>query len=115
MEVGTDEDGDPITSAVIDIDRTDPTLESQKLDMPAGGNQKIVLDALAPLFRNAIARGKGGAPTLRPCLELQAAIDGSKGHLPVDFKRQRERAQQAIQGLVGRGVLGCNEGWLWLK
>jgi hypothetical protein len=36
-----------------------------------------------------------GAAANRPCLALEAAIDGAKGHLPVESKRQRERAQQS--------------------
>jgi hypothetical protein len=114
VDVGTDEDGEPITSCVVDSDGALVEAEATRPRLPKGGNQKIVYDALGPLFRASTARGKAGAPAIRPCLTLEEAIAGTRDRLVVDPKRRTERAQQAITGLVAAGVLGLNEGWVWL-
>lgn len=114
VDLGEDEDGEPVTSCV--VDREQKLEESApRPKLPRGGNQKIVYDALGPLFRATHAMGKAGAPNGRPCLTLEEAIAGTRARLPVDTDRQTERAREAIKGLVGSGVLGCNEGWVWLK
>jgi hypothetical protein len=58
--------------------------------------------------------GQASAPPGRPCIELEAAVTAAAAALPCDQKRRRERAQQAVTGLVSRGNLKHQEGWLWL-
>lgn len=115
VDLGGDEDGNPITSCVLATSDggLDPMPPSVRL--PKGGNQRIVYDALGPLFRASGAFGRGGAPMHRPCLTLDEAIAGTRERLAVEAKRRSERARQAITGLIATGVLGSNEGWLWLK
>jgi putative DNA primase/helicase len=114
VTLGQDEEGEPVTSCVVESDVVlEPEVPRPKL--PKGGNQKIVYDALGPLFRESSTRGRAGAPPHRPCLTLDDAIAGTRDRLPVDAKRRTERAQEAIRGLVAAGVLGSNEGWLWLN
>jgi hypothetical protein len=86
----------------------------QRVKLPQGGNQRIVLNALGPLFKASPNSGKCGAPTPRPCIELEAAIARGRDRLTGTPDRKNERTREAITGLVSRGVLGCNEGWLWL-
>lgn len=112
VEVGTDFMGDPITSCVVrSIDA--PTERAPQ--PPKGGNQRVVYDALLPLFKASTAFGKAGAPPTRPCLALDQAVEAVKGHLVVDQKRQAERARLAIQGMTGAGILGHSEGWIWMR
>ncbi len=108
---------EPITSCVVEPEQQledEPNLPRSRL--PKGGNQKIVLDALRPLFTDAsIARhGRAGAPPTRPCIEMDVAIDRIASRLTVEPKRRKERARQAITGLVATQVLAINEGWIWL-
>jgi putative DNA primase/helicase len=113
VDLGEDEEGEPITSCVVEPEmHLEP--EQPKPRLPKGGNQKIVYDALGPLFRESKAWGRAGAPAHRPCLTLEEALAGTRERLPVDAKRRTERAQEAIRGLVATGVLGSNEGWIWL-
>jgi hypothetical protein len=114
VEVGQDEDGEPITSCVVNPDEADADEAVPRVKMPKGGNQKIVLDALRPLFRISSVFGRAGAPAVRPCLEVEEAVASTSARLTVDPKRRKERAQQAITGLVASGVLCSNEGWIWL-
>jgi putative DNA primase/helicase len=108
--LGADEYGDPITSCVVVTDKGGE--EVQRAKLPAGGNQRLVLEALRPMFKVGQA-GKPGAPPLRPCIELEAAVVMASGHLTCETHRRNTRAREAITGLVGRGVLACQEGWLW--
>jgi len=109
--LGTDEHGDTVTSCVVVRDTAIQDVQAVKL--PQGGNQKLVLDALRSMFKDG-ATGKGGAPPQRPCIELEAAVIKSAGVLPVAPDRKAERARAAITGLISRGLLGCNDGWMWL-
>ncbi len=113
VELGEDEDGEPVTSCVVEPDERAAQVERVKL--PQGGNQRIALDALAEPLRQSQTFGKGDAPPSRPCIELEAAIPIVAGRLTCDPKRRTERAREAITGLVVRGVYGAKEGWLWRK
>jgi putative DNA primase/helicase len=112
-ELGEDEDGDTITSCAVRMDTS--AGEVQRPRHPKGGNQRIVLDALLPLFKAGTAHGKGGALATVACVELEAAITAGAACLACEKDRRRERARLSITGLISAGVLGCGEGWLWLK
>ncbi len=109
--LGTDEHGDTITSCVVMRDTTAQDVRAVKL--PQGGNQRVILDALRPMFKDGTT-GKTGAPPMRPCLELEAAVSAGAAKLTCQTDRRATRTREAITGLVARGVMGCNEGWLWL-
>lgn len=109
--LGTDEFGDPITSCVVAPNHATRDVRSAKL--PQGGNQRLVLEALRPMFKSGDT-GKPGAPPLCPCIELDSAIAKVSGHLTCEKPRRATRAREAITGLIARGVMGCNEGWIWL-
>lgn len=109
--LGIDEHGDPVASCVVVQDHTARDVRAVRL--PQGGNQRVVLDALRPMFKDGIS-GKPGAPLLRLCIELEDAIAKASGYLTCEKFRRATRTREAITGLVTRGVVGCNEGWLWL-
>jgi putative DNA primase/helicase len=110
--LGVDEHGDLITSCVVMTDTT--ANEIKRVKLPQGGNQRLVLDVLRLVFKKEGKTGKPGAPPLAPCIELEAAIMSASGHLTCEPFRRATRAREAITGLVSRGVIGCNHGWLWI-
>jgi hypothetical protein len=109
--VGVEDFGDLQTSCVVVPDMT--MAEVSRVKLPQGGNQKLVLDALRPKFKDG-RTGKLGAPALRPCIELGDAVTSCAGKLTCPTDRRASRAREAITGLVIRGVFGLHEGWLWL-
>ena len=109
--LGTEPTGEAITSCVVVRDTAVEDVRAVKL--PQGGNQRVILDALRPMFKDG-QTGKPGAPPLRPCIELEAAVSAGAAKLTCQTDRRSTRTREAITGLVARGVLGCNEGWLWL-
>lgn len=108
--LGTEPTGEAITSCAVMRDTAVEEVRAVKL--PQGGNQKIVLTALRAMFKDGTT-GKPGAPALAKCVELEAAVTFAASALLVAPDRKAERAREAITGLVARGVLGCNEGWIW--
>ena len=108
--MGMDDHGDAVTSCVVVPDHA--AQDVQRVKLPQGGNQRVVLDGLRPLFK-AGETGKPGAPALRPCIELEVAVSAGAAKLTCPTDRRATRTREAITGLVARGVLGCNEGWIW--
>lgn len=113
VELATDDDGEPVTSCVVEPTER-PAEGIRRAALPGGGNMRLAFDAIAAALKDARAYGKASAPPGRPCIELEAAIDAAASRLPCDPKRRRERAQSAVTGLVSRGNLGHQEGWVWL-
>ncbi|NDP40150.1 MAG: AAA family ATPase [Rhodoferax sp.] len=108
--LGLDEYGDPVTSCVVLRDTN--AHDVQRVKLPQGGNQRLVYEGIRVLFKDG-ATGKPGAPPLRPCIQLEAAVTAGAGRLTCATDRRATRTREAITGLVSRGVLGLNEGWLW--
>ena len=109
--LGVDEHGDPVTSCVVMADTNSEDVKRVKL--PQGGNQRLVYEGIRNLFKDGIS-GKPGAPPLRPCIELEAAVIAGAARLTCATDRRATRTREAITGLVARGVLGLKEGFLWL-
>lgn len=117
IDLGTDSDGEEITSCCIVPEESTGDMVRRVLP-PKSGNQRAILDALNELFRANGERRPDGVPAElpygRPVLRLEDAIEQTRARLICDPKRQTERTQAAIRGLVERGVLIHREGWLWL-
>lgn len=112
VDLGEDDEGETVTSCVIAPDESPQDVTRSRL--PKGGNQKVVLDALGELLRKSATFGRAGAPPVRPCMELEPAVEAIAPRLTCEPKRQKERVRQALTGLTASGVVTCREGWLWL-
>ena len=117
IDLGTDGDGEAVTSCCIVPEESTGDMVRRALP-PKSGNQRAIFDALSELFRANGERRPDGVPESlphgRPVLRLEDAIEQTRARLICDPKRQTERTQAAIRGLVERGVLIHREGWLWL-
>ncbi|MDO9438553.1 AAA family ATPase [Hydrogenophaga sp.] len=112
VKLGLDFMDEPITSCV--VRSIDVPIDTRPRP-PTSRNQRVVYEALLPLFKQPHGFGKAGTPPTRPCLELEAVLDQVKGRIAAEPKRQTARAREAISGMVATGILGFNEGWLWLN
>ena len=117
VEIDTDEDGEPVTSCVV-APEVSTAQAVRRVQIPSGGNQRIVWDGLQAMFK---AAGDGRPecapselPVGRPALRLEEAIAQVRSRLAVESDRQTERTRQAVTGLVTRGLLVLREGWLWV-
>jgi hypothetical protein len=109
--LGTDSFGDVTSSCVVVQEHTSRDVQAVKL--PQGGNQRLVYEGIRGLFKDG-ATGLVGAPPFRPCIELEIAITAGANRLSCEKHRRVSRSRDAITGLVTRGVLGLNDGWLWI-
>jgi putative DNA primase/helicase len=111
VPVGFDEEGEEVTSCVVVVDDSADAVKRVKL--PSGGNQKIALDTLAEPLRKSCELGKDGAPQGHPCIRLDDAVGLVAERLTCEAKRRTERAQQALNALVAKGIYGVKGDWLW--
>ena len=112
VQLAPDEDGEPVSSCVVRRDVS--AADVQRVKLPQGGNQRLALEALRPMFKASQVLGMAGAPPQRPCIELEAAVTAGAAHMTCPTDRRATRAREAITGLVSRGVLACCDGWVWL-
>lgn len=110
VTLGLDSDGDEITSCVIVPNQS---VQAVAKKMPTlGSNQVIALKALEEPLCKSVDIDKDGAPLGRPGIRFDDAIAMVTPLMPVEAKHQKERAKEAIKGLVRNGVLSEKEEWL---
>lgn len=112
--LGIEPTGESITSCVVVRDTAAQDVRAVKL--PQGGNQRVALDALRDLLQKAgpVRGAPSTCPPGRPAIELEVALSRIAERLTVAPDRKTERAREAVTGLVSRGVLRCDKGWIWL-
>jgi hypothetical protein len=112
VTLGIEPDGTPLSSCAVAADAS--ASEVRRVKLPSGGNQRIVWDVLPDVMKNASREGMPPCvPAGKDAAPVETVIDGMRGRLTCDESRQKERAQQAITGLVARGLLTVREGWIW--
>lgn len=112
VELGADDDGDPINSCCISEIQAGEVLSN--LPLPQGANQKIVMEAITPLF-NSGSTGVEGTPPDSVAIEIEQAVAVAATKLTCPNDKRTSRAREAISGMVSRGVLGAHGGWLWKR
>lgn len=116
VELGKDEDGDPITSCVVEP-AVDTRSQMRKIKIPHGGNQKIILKAIRELLLNDSPLDDKdwpkSAPVGRPCVKLEDVVIKTRDRLTCAEDQRTRSTRTAITGLVNAGLLELNEGWLW--
>lgn len=112
VNIGTDEDGDEITSCVV-RQLTDTVPRRKSLPMPKGKNQEAVFKELCELLKGGKS-GVGGAPNDRPSVALEELLAICKERLPIEAKRISERVRTAVQTMATTGVLVFQGDRLWL-
>lgn len=113
VEVGIDEEGEPITSCVV-VPAQNTGQALRRALPPKSGNQRIIWDALVDVLKASTHYGQAGAAPHRQCVQLADAIAKTRGRLVCESKRQTERTQGAITGLINRGLLEHRDGWIWM-
>lgn len=106
-----DSDGDEITSCVIVANQS---AQATAKNMPTlGSNQTIARKALEEPLRASVDIGKDGAPLGRPCLGFEHALAIVASQMPVEAKYKKQRAKEALTGLVKKDIVGMKGDWLW--
>lgn len=117
VELGVDEDGDPVTSCVIAVDTSADDI--RKATVPQGKHQTALLNAIRKMLREQRLPDDPRAPSCVPqgcpSLELEAVLPQLIECLDVRSEKRMSSARQAISGLVKRGVVYLESGWLWIE
>ena len=114
VTIGNDDEGDEITSCVVEPDESAEAIKQAKRPM-LRSNQKIANEALGEALRNSQHSGKEGAPAGMPCIQYADAVAIVAELIPADAKHKTSRAKVAITGLVARGYLSIKGVWLWIN
>jgi putative DNA primase/helicase len=111
VNLGVDENEEAITSCIVASDAA-ATLSSST-GGPTGKNQVRAFDYLQIAFTLSPTFGQGGAPQAARCVSHGSAVlEVSKLLVEVDPKHRKERAKEAINQLVSRGVFRLTGAWL---
>ena len=111
VPMGNDSDGDAITSCVI-VPNQSAQADAKKIPT-LGSNQTIALNALEEPLRESVDFDKDGTPPGRPCLDFDHALAIVALLMPVEAKYKKQRAKEAIAGLVNKNVMGMKGEWIW--
>jgi hypothetical protein len=111
VNVGTDDEGEEITSCVAVFDESIEAIEKKKISL--GSNQVIARDVLNAALIKSTNFNKDGAPIGRPCINYDAAISLVAERMPTDAKHQKTSAKTALAGMVSKKFLGMKGEWLW--
>ena len=109
--LGLDSYGDPVSSCSVRVDSTSMRVRQAKV--PQGVNQHLVFKVIKENIYLG-ATGKPGVPAHIPCISVEDAVRLCSSALECEQSRKVTKAKEAIKGLISRGLLGQNEGWLWV-
>ncbi|MFM0031187.1 AAA family ATPase [Paraburkholderia madseniana] len=113
VELGDDEDGDPVTSCVIDADDS-PAAAARP--MPRGKTQGVVYAVLKALLRESKDFGKAGAPVGRPCVEVETVVPAIAERLLCRPDQRQFQVRRALTAMTGEGeIYQTAQGWLWVN
>lgn len=116
LELGQDEDGDPVTTAFIEV-VDDQDVQDASKKKPLGGNQKKIVECFQQLRADGVGGGNpGGTGFPMPgsfwAIEYEKVLDLFKGKVRVD--RPKKVFDQAINSLEKGGEIVLNGGFLWI-
>ena len=117
LELGEDEDGDPVTTAFIEIaDQAD--VDDLKRSRPGGGNQIAVIEAFKQLRSDGVGMANPGgtgwpAPGAFWAIPEADLKKHAKGKLS-DKSNPDSAYSLAVKSMVKSGYMARNEGFLWI-
>jgi putative DNA primase/helicase len=113
VELGEDDDGEPVTSCVVDRDDAAPGVARP---MPRGKTQATVYSAMKDLLRDSNEFGKGGAPPGRPCVEVESVIPIIADRLLCRPDQRQFQVRRALTAMTGNGeIYQTSQGWIWVN
>jgi putative DNA primase/helicase len=113
VPLGNDSDGDEMSSCVIVANQSASAVAKK---MPTlGSNQAIARSALDEPLSKSVDIDQDGAPQGRPCLRFDHALAIVTPLMPVEAKHKKQRAKDALAGLVKKEVVGMRGEWLWVN
>ncbi len=115
VELGTDTDGEPVTSCIVDSTIPQGALKPKAPKQPQGANQVLALREIRRLIKSeGVERNCGFLYTAAVPLS-RALEEVAKGLADVEPKRKPERAAAAVNGLAAKRIIGSRDEIVWLE
>ncbi|TIC85189.1 AAA family ATPase [Crenobacter intestini] len=114
IELGSDDEGEPVTSCVALPDAAPVTVQSRR-KLPTKASHKAAFAKLDEMLKASPYRGRGRAPADRPCIDLGEYTEAIKPLM--ECTRDKDRgtyAQRAITALRDNSLMDCADGWVWM-
>lgn len=111
VTVDNDDEGKEIKSCVVVPDQS---AQARQQKVPKlGRNQLIAHVGLKAPLSKSMDIDIEGAPPGRQCIGFEDALEIVSPLIKAQAKHQRQRAKEALDGLVSNGVMGMKGVWLW--
>ncbi|KVO60794.1 AAA family ATPase [Burkholderia stagnalis] len=111
IDVGEDEDGEPVTSCVVAPDDSPVVVKPAK---PSGKTQRLVYALMDVLLSESKQFGKAGAPSGRPCVEFEAVVPVIAERLLCRPDQREYQVRRALGSMAGDGkIYQMRDGWIW--
>ena len=115
-ELGKDEDGDPVTTAIIKI-ADDEDVKEASNKKPLGDNQKKIIECFNQLRSDKVGGGNPGGTGFADsgtywAIEYEKVLEMFSGKSTAD--RPKKSFDQAISSLEKGGEIVLNGGFLWI-
>lgn len=116
VQIGTDTDGDPVMTCLLNAD--DGPAQPARAKLPTGRNQRIVLPVLRTIAaeRNERSPGTSAIPKGVLMASMAEVIESALPKFGDDAKgfRSREKVKDALIGLQAAGFVGIHGDRIWL-
>ncbi|WP_051180351.1 AAA family ATPase [Caballeronia insecticola] len=112
IELDDDEDGNPVTSCVINPSAAPPNWAPEK---PKGDEQILVFEAIGKLLLGSKVFGKDPSHPSRPGVFLEEAVEAASNVLTCEVNRRKNRARRAIQRMIAREIYAFDGEFIWLR
>lgn len=116
VRLGIDDDGEEYTSCTVGAKEV-VLGRSKRPPRQQGKNQAVALEVIKDMLRTAATQPLEGVsanvPRDKPVVRFDDAAEKVQGKLVVEQRRRKERATQAIEGLVNGHLLNFEDGFLW--
>ncbi|MGB1566484.1 MAG: AAA family ATPase, partial [Paracoccaceae bacterium] len=117
MELGQDQDGDAVTTAVVRAASEEDAKEAKQKKRPGGKNQMTIWHAFKQLRADNVGKANPsgtGWPESGTfwCIEADQLRDFARGKM--NTPNSRSAYDKAMDALLGSGLMAINENFIWM-
>lgn len=117
VELGFDQDGDPVTTAVVKAASADDAQEAKQKKRPSGRNQLTIWNAFKQLRADNVGQPNPGGTGWPEggkywCISADQLRDFARGQM--NTANNRSAYDKALDSLLGSGMMAINHNQIWI-
>lgn len=117
VELGYDQDGDPVTTAVVKAASTDDAREAKQKRRPNGKNQNTIWEAFKQLRSDGVGKANPGGTGWPEggkywCIDADQLRDFARGKM--NTHNNRSAYDKAMDALLAKGLMAINHNQIWI-